>query len=62
MTRAELEDLIKLHNETIEEHISRIYYEWRTLRWNAANHARIIELRNEIERLKNEIVELKELA
>ena len=58
MTKAELEDLIKSHNDELEEQYEVLLKEWRELRWENSNKERIKELRAQMDRLDSEKVTL----
>jgi hypothetical protein len=60
MTKAELEDLIKLHNAELEEEYSTLYEQWRALRFEESTDSeRLKNLRKQMDHARNEKIELK---
>lgn len=72
MNRAELEDLITLHNQQVDDDYNMLYAEWESLRRQAFNTLvpevlrnlkwKCDALRTAMDKLKSERIELKESA
>jgi predicted nuclease with TOPRIM domain len=63
MTKAELEDLIKLHNAEVDMEYEELHEQWRRLRFEESiDQERLKSLRKQMDTVRNERVELKDEA
>jgi hypothetical protein len=61
MTKAELEDLIKLHNTELDLQYEELHELWRRLRFEESVDAeKLKSLRKKMDEVKNERIEIKE--